>query len=186
MECRYDPTVIPTSDSDVAPASKATDPSGLRSSPPDLSGRYYTVLDFHEAYRTGQLTPTAVVEALLPLIRRDVEAPTDHATAFVEIREDLIRTAAEASTLRYKDGKSLGVLDGVPVGVKDQVDVKGYRTRCGMTKDFKERPQVTSWCVSKWEEEGAIIMGKLNMHELGKGMNQLTSQHCFETEEVKV
>ena len=31
---------------------------------------------------------------------------------------------------------------------------------------------VTSWCVKKWEEAGVVILGKLNMHELGLGMNK--------------
>ena len=31
---------------------------------------------------------------------------------------------------------------------------------------------MTSWCVQKWEEAGVVILGKLNMHELGLGMNK--------------
>ena len=31
--------------------------------------------------------------------------------------------------------------------------------------------EITSWCVQKWEEAGAVIIGKLNMHELGLGMS---------------
>lgn len=110
------------------------------------------------------------MEALLPLVRRDVEVPTKHSTAFVETRIELVRKAAEDSTLRYKEGKSFGVLDGVPVGIKDEVDVKGHRTRHGTTMDMKQDIDATSWCVSKWEEEGAIVLGKLNMHELGMGV----------------
>lgn len=172
VECRYDPTVIPTIDpDDVAPAFKPTDASGFRSSSLGARERYYSVLDFHEAYKSGKLTPTAVVEALLPLVRRDVEAPTKHSTAFLETRNDLVRKAAEESTLRYREGRPLGVLDGVPVGVKDEVDVKGYKTRCGSIINLKSEVDATSWCVAKWEEEGAIVLGKLNMHELGMGMN---------------
>ena len=170
VECRFDPTVIPVADFGVTLAPKYTEPGGPRSSSLDRTKRYYSILDFHEDYRSGKLTPTAVVDALLPLISRDVEAPTQHSTAFLETRVDLVRKAAEASTLRYKEGKPLGVLDGVPVGVKDEVDVKGYKTRNGSKREPKEIPDATSWCVAKWEEEGAIVLGKMNMHELGMGL----------------
>ena len=81
----------------------------------------------------------------------------------------MVRRAAEASTLRYKQGKPRGVLDGVPIAVKDEVDLDGYKKTLGSTRDFTREGGGTSWCVKKWEEEGAIILGKLNMHELGMG-----------------
>ncbi|KAI9787833.1 MAG: hypothetical protein M1816_007400 [Peltula sp. TS41687] len=182
VECRYDPAVVPTiggdDDDDDAPSTKLTDASSLRKPGPSAGERtYYSVLDFHEAYKTGKLTPSAVVEALLPLVRRDVETPTKHSTAFVQTRVDLVRKAAEESTRRYSEGRSLGVLDGVPVGVKDEVDVKGYKTCCGSTVDLKSELDETSWCVSKWEEEGAIVLGKMNMHELGMGTTNNNSNY---------
>ena len=44
---------------------------------------FYTSLDYHEAYRSGKLTPLDVVEALLPLVRRDVKDATKHSIAFL-------------------------------------------------------------------------------------------------------
>ena len=38
---------------------------------------------------------------------------------------------------------------------------------------------MTSWCVQKWEEAGVVILGKLNMHELGLGMNKTLMQLSF-------
>ena len=77
--------------------------------------------------------------------------------------------AAEASTLRYLQGRPLGILDGVPIAVKDEVDLDGYKKTLGSARDYTREGGGTSWCVKKWEEEGAIIIGKLNMHELGMG-----------------
>ena len=81
--------------------------------------------------------------------------------------------AAEASTLRYKNRCPLGPLDGVPTGVKDDYDIEGYQTNLGSANDYTgqstEGRCITSWCVKKVEESGALIMGKLTMPEFGMG-----------------
>lgn len=130
---------------------------------------YYTSVDYHSRYLSGDLTPTAVVETLLPLIRRDTNPPGKHSIAFLESQADAIYAAAEASTQRYKDDEPLGPLDGVPVVVKDEVDLEGYKRTLGSKLDFKGDIDTTSWCVRKWEEAGAIVIGKTTMHELGLG-----------------
>ncbi|KAF1814077.1 amidase signature enzyme [Eremomyces bilateralis CBS 781.70] len=170
VECRFDPTVIP-----AAQDASATVETGTYTRPSEFgaveadagAGRYYSVLDFHKAYTEGRFTPTDVAEALLPLIRRDVEEPTSHSVAWMDTKVELVRKAAEEATKRYQAGTPIGILDGVPVAVKDEVDLKGY-TRCLGTKDDHTHPlDATSYCVTKWEEEGAVVVGKLSMHEIG-------------------
>jgi hypothetical protein len=171
---RFDPTVISLPrQGDDARTSEPQDIS-LRVPPYDASGRFYTVADYHDAYKSGRLTPSDVVEVLLPLIRRDVPDRSPHATAFIDSQVDAVREAAEASTKRWKGGRPLGILDGVPFGAKDDLDVKGYKRYIGSTKDYTEGREVeTSWCVAKVEEAGGIMVGKLSMHELGMGMMSL-------------
>jgi Asp-tRNA(Asn)/Glu-tRNA(Gln) amidotransferase A subunit family amidase len=120
-------------------------------------------------YLSGQLTPLAVAESLLPLIRRDVRHASHHSTAFIDSHAEAILEAAKASTLRYKEGKPLSIFDGVPTAIKDECDVAGYRTTSGRKKNVAEFKiaEESSWPVQKWGEAGGIIMGKLNMHELG-------------------
>lgn len=93
---------------------------------------HWSALDYHHAYVAGELTPTAVAKALLPLINRDVQKPHQHSTAYLQVREDLVLKAAEESTKRHAEGRFLSVLDGVPVAVKDEMDlryVRGERER---------------------------------------------------------
>ena len=111
---RYDPTVVPTRQSDanvdalinVLHASYKSSLTGTK--------RHYTIEDYHSAYEAGKTTPTMVAEALLNLISKHPE----HKDAFLEIQKDRVIVSAEASTQRYKAGKALGIFDGVPVGVK--------------------------------------------------------------------
>jgi Asp-tRNA(Asn)/Glu-tRNA(Gln) amidotransferase A subunit family amidase len=136
----------------------------------ETKGGFYTIADFYNAYKGGELTPCDVVEALLPLIRRDVSSRSVHSTAFIDSKVKLVRKAAEESTRRWKEGRPLGILDGVPFAVKDEMDVKGYKRYIGTTKDYTNGKDVeTSWCVRMLEAEGAIMVGKTSMHELGMG-----------------
>jgi hypothetical protein len=80
--------------------------------------RYYSVRDYRELFLSGKLTPTDVAKALLPLIRRDTSPPGEHSTAWFSTKADLVLKAAEASTKRYEESRSLGPLDGVPTAVK--------------------------------------------------------------------
>jgi Asp-tRNA(Asn)/Glu-tRNA(Gln) amidotransferase A subunit family amidase len=127
-------------------------------------------------YLTGELTPTAVAKALLPLIRRDTSPAGKYSLGWHETRVDLVMGAAAASTLRYKQGKPIGPLDGVPTGIKDDYDLDGYRTNLGSANEYTYKPvedeSITSWCVRGLEESGALILGKLTMPEFGMGETQ--------------
>ncbi|EXJ83535.1 hypothetical protein A1O1_07158 [Capronia coronata CBS 617.96] len=163
-EIRLDPTVIPIS----SPSESAAPLTDLPAPPPRASSiNYYTCADFHELYKSGTVTPSDVVEHLLPLIRRDVEPAGPYSVAFIDSKVDIVRAAAKASTDRYRAGKPLSMLDGVPLTVKDEVHLKGYKRTLGTKLDFSDPGDRTAWCVEKWQEAGAVIIGKTNMHEAG-------------------
>lgn len=115
-----------------------------------------------------------MAQAILPLIRRDTSPPGEHSIAWFQVRADLVIEAAKASTLRYQQNRSLGPLDGVPTAVKDEYDIEGYTTSLGSVYDCtgksRDGDTIDSWCVRKLKEAGAVILGKLSMHEFGMGM----------------
>ncbi|KAJ5901693.1 hypothetical protein N7495_002221 [Penicillium taxi] len=162
---RNDPTVIPVEAAQPDPLFKST--VQKRKGP----NTYYTSADYHALYLSSDLTPTVVVEALLPLIRRDTKPSGKHSTAFLESQVNIILAAAKASTERYQKGASLGPLDGVPVAIKDEVHLTGYKRTLGTKLDFTAGIDATSWCVQQWQDAGAIVIGKTTMHELGLDTN---------------
>lgn len=174
-EPRYDPTVVPTT-SISSPFESKDDPPAANSValPAGTTTGYYSVADYQDMYLSGELTPTAVAKALLPLIRRDTSPPGKYSIGWFDSRVDLIMAAAEASTLRYKNNSPLGPLDGVPTAVKDEYDIEGYTTCLGSRNDYTgkvpEGQSITAWCVKKMDEAGAVNFGKLSMHEFGLGM----------------
>lgn len=174
IEPRYDPTVVPLH-AEQRPGNENPfeEPSSSSSSTAVSRTKYYSVADYHELYMSGELTPTAVVKALLPLIRRDLERPGKHSVAFADSKVDAVLAAAEASTRRYREKRPLGLFDGVPTAVKDEYDVDGYRTFLGSLNDYtpqdKADGSITFWCVRQLQSAGAILVGKLAMHEFGLG-----------------
>ncbi|KAF5013314.1 hypothetical protein FDECE_664 [Fusarium decemcellulare] len=176
-EPRYEPTIVPLplseSEAEIrgerAQLSAMKRANTLSRSPGTV--RLYSVADYRTLYLSGELTPTDVVRAILPLIRRDGDKPGKHSIAWREIKIDRIMKAAEESTLRYKNGQPLGPLDGIPSAVKDDYDYDGYATMLGSKKDYADEPvhgsSSTSWIVRKFDEAGVIILGKLHMHEFG-------------------
>lgn len=172
-EPRFEPTVIPIVDSSSS-ATEQTLPSNSETHSHGQPAKYYSVTSYHDLYTSGELTPLAVVQAILPLIRRDISPPGMHSTAWFDSNVDIIFAAAKASTLRYKEKRPLGPLDGVPTAVKDEYDIDGYRTTLGSVNDYTNKTleadgSITSWPVRKLEEAGVINLGKLSMHEFGLG-----------------
>ncbi|KAK4197334.1 amidase signature domain-containing protein [Triangularia verruculosa] len=131
--------------------------------------KYYSVEDYRKLYLSGTLTPLDVAEALLPLIRRDIQNASEHSIAFFEVQTERVLASARESTLRYKEGRSLGLLDGVPTAVKDEYDMEGYSTTLGSPNVYASASEnkINSWCVQQIEAAGALLLGKLSMHEFG-------------------
>ncbi|XXQ37012.1 Amidase domain-containing protein [Plasmodiophora brassicae] len=134
--------------------------------------RYWTTGDFVQRYKDGRATPTTVIKSVLGAI--DKLNPT--LKAFTAVNAEDALAQAEASTKRYQAGAPLGPLDGIPIAVKDEVDVAGYMTTFG-TLFVKEVPSCDDPCITRLRAAGAIIIGKTNMHELGLGTTGCNLHH---------
>ena len=173
VEPRYDPTVVPLHHNHDQQSGSGQASQPIKSNPGIVPSGYYSVADYHELYLSGKISPVAVARILLPLIRRDTSPPGEHSIAWFETKVEEVMAAARASARRYKEGKALGILDGVPVTVKDDYDIHGYKTTLGSKNDYttipKDGTSTTNWCVRQLEQSGAIILGKASMHEFGLG-----------------
>ena len=126
-------------------------------------------------YKTGKVAPLQVAEILLPLIRQGSSPLGEYENAWIDAdgQEEQALAAAKASTERWASGKPLGLLDGVPIGIKDELHVKGLRTYWGMgyRSDILafQKQEESIWPVTKLQEAGAVIIGKNRMAEIGSG-----------------
>ena len=99
-------------------------------------------------------------------IIRKIKSVNPKMRVFVDWSEDLILEQAKASTKRYIESRCLGDFDGVPVVIKDQLDIKGLTTRCGIEKVGNVAIS-DSVIVERLRNQGMIILGQVNMHQLG-------------------
>jgi Asp-tRNA(Asn)/Glu-tRNA(Gln) amidotransferase A subunit family amidase len=84
---------------------------------------------------------------------------------------------AHEATRRHKAGRPLGPLDGVPIGVKDEIDMVPYPTTVGTRFLGSREAPIDSTVVARLRNAGALLIGKTNMHEIGILPNSLNAHH---------
>lgn len=115
------------------------------------------------AYRARRLSPVEVVEACL----RRVETYGEAVGAFVLVDHDAAMAAAQASEARWQRGEPRGLVDGVPVTVKDILLAKGWPTRRGSRTSSAEPATEDAPSVARLREQGAVLLGKTTTPEFG-------------------
>ena len=127
--------------------------------------------------------PFLSAATLAQLLKRKEVSPVEATQEYLDRIESLddrlhsyITVAGEEALLRARQveqeilrGEDLGPLHGVPVAVKDQCHVKGWRTTCGsrILKDYVAEHDST--VIVRLREAGTVLLGKLNLTEFASG-----------------
>jgi Asp-tRNA(Asn)/Glu-tRNA(Gln) amidotransferase A subunit family amidase len=145
-------------------------------SPAPTAARFVSALDLARAYRAGTTTPEQVAErALAAISASDRQSPP--LRAFIAIDEAEVRAMARAAGERLRAGRALGLLDGVPVAIKDELDQQGFPTTGG-TRFWGRAPATAdATVVARLRAAGAVLLGKANMHEVGCSPNGGNPNH---------
>jgi aspartyl-tRNA(Asn)/glutamyl-tRNA(Gln) amidotransferase subunit A len=124
-----------------------------------------TVAELSSAIGARTLSPVDVVDALLERIRR--RNPRLH--AFIAVYEADARLAAEGADRAIRSGHRIGPLHGVPIALKDLVDLAG-RVTTGGSKVWANRvsPE-TATLAERLIAAGMIILGKTHTVEFAMG-----------------
>jgi aspartyl-tRNA(Asn)/glutamyl-tRNA(Gln) amidotransferase subunit A len=113
----------------------------------------------------GRFSPVDIMEACLARIA-GLE-PRLH--AFVEVYAVEARARAEAATREIAAGKAKGPFHGLPIAIKDLVEIEGHITTGG-TLVWKDRVSTqTATLVRKLEDAGMIVLGKTHTVEFAYG-----------------
>jgi allophanate hydrolase len=121
-----------------------------------------TIAEILAAYRTGETTPTDIVARSYARIREHHDP-----AIFISLR-DAKEVAAEAQALMDLGNKSLP-LYGIPVAVKDNIDVAGLPTTAACTA-FGYRAETDATAVARLRAAGALIIGKTNLDQFATGL----------------
>ncbi|USG64992.1 amidase [Brevibacillus ruminantium] len=118
-----------------------------------------------EAIREKKLSPVELVDQTLSAIEKQNEIVNAYITVCAEsARQEAAK--AEAAIMR---GEWKGIWHGIPVAIKDMIFTRGVRTTMGSKIYENHIPAYSATVVEKWQEAGAILIGKTNTHEFAYG-----------------
>lgn len=126
---------------------------------------FLSVNELARLIRRKALSPVEATQAALERIERF----DGRLKCYITVAADRALREARAAERALKRGKNLGPLHGVPVALKDLYLTKGVRTTAGSKLLADWVPEYDATVVTRLRAAGAIILGKLNMHEFAFG-----------------
>ena len=130
-----------------------------------MESHWMGVRELGAAIRTGCLSPVRLTETLLERIARI--DPEIHAFVSYDRAEAL--AAAAAAEAEIASGRDRGPLHGIPIGIKDVIDVRGVATTCQSRLRAGHVAKSDAEVVKRLREAGSVILGKLTTHEFALG-----------------
>ena len=126
-----------------------------------------TVADVHKAYRSGKLTARQLTQMYLDRIEAyDKNGPKINCVITVNPKA---LEEADKLDAAYKASGLVGPLHGIPIILKDQMDVAGIPTTLGSVVMKNNVPVRDSFVVEKLKKAGGIMLAKVTLGEMGGG-----------------
>jgi aspartyl-tRNA(Asn)/glutamyl-tRNA(Gln) amidotransferase subunit A len=132
-----------------------------------------SAVDLIEGYRASQFSPLEVLDDVLA----HVAVWEPHIKALYAFDPDGARAVAKASTERWHKGEPTGVLDGVPVTIKDNIATKGVPVPLGAASMPLVPAERDAPPAARLREAGAVIFSKTTMPDYGMLSSGLSSFH---------
>ncbi len=130
-----------------------------------------TLTEAAEQIRDRRLSPLELTRECLTRIERLNPA----LNAFITVTADTALDEARQAEAEIAGGNWRGPLHGIPLGLKDLFDTAGVRTTAA-SNQYRERiPADDAEIVRQLKQAGAVLLGKLNMHEFAFGMSGVVS-----------
>ena len=129
-----------------------------------------TLAETAQLIRERQLSPVELTRACLDQIDRLNPALNCFITITAELALEQARQAEQALA---KPSIQTGPLHGIPIALKDLFDTAGILTTAGSSFFFQHVPEQDAEVVRRIQQAGAILLGKLNMHEIALGVTNV-------------
>ncbi len=125
----------------------------------------YSIARLNEALVAGEFSAREFTEATLERI----ETLNGALNAFTAVTAEQALAAADESDVRRERGASIGPLDGVPLALKDNIDLQGTPTTAGMETRRGAIANEDAVVTARLRAAGAVLLGKLNMEAAAMG-----------------
>ncbi len=153
-------TLIPRIATGAGPSGGKAQPVANNTSLPSL-----TLSEASQLVHSKEISPVELTKACLGRI----EQFNPKLNAFITVTADFALAEARAAEAEIQQGRWKGPLHGIPIALKDLVDTAGVRTTAA-SGVFKDRvPTQDAEVVRRLRAAGAVLLGKLNMHEFAYG-----------------
>ncbi len=124
-----------------------------------------TIQEASQQIRAGEISPVALTEDCLARIKQLNPA----LNAFITVTAESALEQARQAEVEIRSGKYRGPLHGIPLALKDIVDTAGVRTTAASHLFEKRIPPEDAFIVKRLKSAGAVLLGKLNLHEFAYG-----------------
>jgi aspartyl-tRNA(Asn)/glutamyl-tRNA(Gln) amidotransferase subunit A len=133
---------------------------------------FATIAEIASLFRTGKLSPVELTELMLARIERT----KTKLNAYIMVTHELARMQAKRAEAelsvrgKRKTRTDRGLLQGIPISLKDNICTEGIRTTAGskILRDYF--PDRDARVVTRLKQAGAVLLGKTNMHEFAYGV----------------
>lgn len=131
----------------------------------ELEISYMSAGDLSRLVSKKEVSPVEIVDAHLSRI----QATEPVLNSFITLMAEEARGSARQAEREIQAGKYRGPLHGIPVGLKDLYNTRGVRTTSGSRIFDNFVPAEDCTVAVRFREAGAILLGKLNMHQFALG-----------------
>ncbi|MEU4954369.1 amidase [Streptomyces lavendulae] len=133
-----------------------------------------------DAIRARRMSPVELVDSVLDRI--DKTEP--HLGAYVTIVAEQARRAAGEAEHEVAHGRYRGPLHGIPMGLKDLIDVSGMATTASSRVRAGHRATADSTVAARLDAAGAILLGKTHTHEFAFGLTTPQTRNAWNRDRV--
>ena len=124
-----------------------------------------TIREAGELLKDGDLSPVELTQAFF----NRIDQTEDRLHSFITLLQDRAMGEARKSEAEIRSGNYKGPMHGIPIVLKDLYDTAGIRTTSGSQVDFDRVPTTDSTATSRLADAGAVLLGKVTMHEFALG-----------------
>ena len=133
--------------------------------------RSFDVAELAQKFQAHELSPVEVTDAYLARI----EQTEARLHAYITVTTELARTSARQAEAEIMAGRWRGPFHGVPVALKDLCNTKGILTTSASRVLADNVPDYDATVWARLAGQGAVLLGKLNMHEFACGGTAATA-----------
>jgi aspartyl-tRNA(Asn)/glutamyl-tRNA(Gln) amidotransferase subunit A len=149
----------------------AVAPNAVSAQPTPDDRTWLSLVDVAVLVRSRKVSPVELTRACLTRI----EQLNPALNAFITVTDVTALAQARSAEAEIARGKWRGALHGIPIALKDNIDTAAVRTTVGSNVFSSRVPEQDAEVVIRLKAAGAVLLGKLNMHEFAYGGSSLVS-----------